>query len=48
LIPQKFANISSGNLQVQVFALTADNGASSFLVAGNYLSTITITVTPTS
>jgi hypothetical protein len=46
-IASTFAYVSD-NFEVRVFALTPENGASSLLVAGNYDSTITITVSPAS
>ncbi len=41
-----FANVP-GNFEVKVFGLSAENGSASFLVAGNYDATITVTVAPT-
>lgn len=44
-IPGVFANVP-GNFQIRIFGLSAENGASSLLVAGNYTSTITVLVAP--
>jgi hypothetical protein len=44
-IAHVFANVA-GNFQVRVFGLNAENGPASILVAGDYDSTITITVAP--
>jgi hypothetical protein len=44
-IAHVFANVA-GNFQVRVFGLNAENGPASILIAGDYDSTITITVAP--
>jgi hypothetical protein len=44
-IPGAFAFVL-GNLEISVFGLTAENGAASILVAGDYDSTITFDLAP--
>jgi hypothetical protein len=46
-IPEVFANVA-GNFEVRVFGFAAENGSASLLVAGNYDSVISITVSPAS
>ena len=36
-----------GDVTVEVFGLTPDHGLASFLTAGNYSATVTVTITPT-
>ena len=36
-----------GDVEVEVFGLTPDNGLASFLTSGDYSATVTVTITPT-